>query len=256
MNIIDIIVHKREGKKHTQKQIHFLVQSIIQHSVPDYQISAWLMAAYIRGLDAEETGWLTLEMASSGKKLNLTSLSKPWVDKHSTGGVGDKTTLIILPILAACGITILKMSGRGLGITGGTADKLESIQGINSSLNSEEMIQQAQKVGIAWTSQSPTLAPADKEIYALRDSTGTVSSIPLITSSILSKKIASGADHIILDVKCGSGALMQTYQKAKELTQMMIETAKYANLNLKIMITDMDQPLGEAVGNALEIEER
>jgi pyrimidine-nucleoside phosphorylase len=224
-------------------------------SIPDYQLAAWLMAAYLKPLTDQETAWLTTAMADSGKRLDLTGLPKPWVDKHSTGGVGDKTTIVLLPVFAACGLTVIKMSGRGLGITGGTVDKLASIPGFRLDLSPDELKDQARAIGLALTGQTPDLAPADKALYALRDVTATVGSVPLIVSSILSKKLAGGAETVILDVKCGKGGFMRTFEQARELAEALDRTAQKCGLNIRIAITDMDQPLGSAVGNALEIKE-
>lgn len=250
-----IIATRRDGKKHRREDLENLAKGAADGSIPDYQLSAWLMAAYLKPLDDDETAWLTQALADSGERLNLDGLPKPWVDKHSTGGVGDKTTLILLPLLAACGLTLVKMSGRGLGITGGTIDKLESVPGFDISLTPEQMKDQAKDIGLAITGQSPDLAPADKVLYALRDVTGTTSSIPLLVSSILSKKIAGGAETIVLDVKSGSGAFMRTAQGARDLAGALARTAKLLGLNCRLAITDMNQPLGSAVGNALEVIE-
>lgn len=213
------------------------------------------MAAFLNPLSDEETTWLTLAMAHSGERIDLTGLPKPWVDKHSTGGVGDKTSLVALPLLAACGLTVVKMSGRGLGITGGTVDKLSSVPGFRLDLSPEEMKEQAKRIGLALTGQTPNLAPADKILYALRDATATVESIPLIVSSILSKKIAGGADTIVLDVKAGSGAFMKTEARARELAEALKRTGEGADLRIRLAITDMEQPLGQMVGNSLEVIE-
>ncbi|WP_025226918.1 thymidine phosphorylase [Fimbriimonas ginsengisoli] len=254
MNFQTIITTRRDGKRHTDRELHFLAEGAAKGTIPDYQLAAWLMAAYLNPLDDEETAWLTMAMAESGDRIDLSGLPKPWVDKHSTGGVGDKTTIILLPILAACGLTLVKMSGRGLGTTGGTLDKLASVPGFRIDLTPEEMKAQAAKIGLAITGQSPDLAPADKAIYALRDVTGTVESIPLLVSSILSKKIAGGADVIVLDVKSGSGGFMRTEAGARSLAAALARTAKACGLNCHLALTDMEQPLG-CVGNAIEIEE-
>jgi pyrimidine-nucleoside phosphorylase len=255
MNFLSIIAARRDSRVHTKEELTFLANGAANGSVPDYQIAAWLMAAYLNPLTPEETALLTVAMADSGKRIDLTGLPKPWVDKHSTGGVGDKTTIVVLPLLAACGLTLIKMSGRGLGITGGTVDKLESVPGFRIDLTPDEMKAQAKKIGLALTGQSPELAPADKTLYGLRDVTETVGSIPLIVSSILSKKMAGGAEAIVLDVKCGSGAFMETLEAARALANALSETAKLCGLNTRIAITDMSQPLGAAVGNALEVSE-
>lgn len=254
-SFLSLIRQKRDGLPHTREELDFLAKAAAEGSVPDYQISAWLMAAFLNRLSPQETADLTLAMAGSGERMDLSGLPKPWVDKHSTGGVGDKTTLVLLPLLASCGLTMVKMSGRGLGITGGTIDKLESIPGFRTDLSPEELIAQAKFVGCALTGQTPRLAPADKALYALRDVTATVDSIPLIVSSILSKKIAGGAETVVLDVKCGSGAFMRTLDQAEALRSALEEVGALAGLKVKAAITDMDQPLGRAVGNALEVKE-
>ena len=255
MNFQSIIAARRDGRRNTEAEFEFLAVGAAGGSIPDYQLAAWLMAAYLRPLDPQETAWLTQAMARSGDRIDLTGLPKPWVDKHSTGGVGDKTSLVLLPLLAACGLTVVKMSGRGLGITGGTIDKLSSVPGFRLDLSPEEMKRQAAEVGVAITGQSPDLAPADKALYALRDVTETVGSIPLIVSSILSKKIAGGAETVVLDVKCGSGAFMKSLQQARQLAYALRETAALCGLKTKVAISDMSQPLGSAAGNALEVRE-
>lgn len=255
MNFQDIIAAKRDGLKHTKPELEWLAKAAACGEVPDYQLSAWLMAAYLHPLDSEETAWLTLSMAGTGERLDLTGLPKPWVDKHSTGGVGDKTTIVLLPLLAACGLTMVKMSGRGLGITGGTVDKLLSVPGFRMDLTPEELKAQAKRIGLAITGLTPNLAPADKVLYALRDATATVDSIPLIVSSILSKKIAGGAETVVLDVKAGSGAFMKTVPEARKLASALSDTAAIAGLKTRLAITDMSQPLGRTVGNSLEVEE-
>ncbi len=255
MNFVDLIGKKRDGLTLSYEELATVANGAATGAIPDYQLSAWLMAAFLNPLDEQETAWLTKAMAESGARIDLTGLPKPWVDKHSTGGVGDKTTLVLLPILAACGLTVVKMSGRGLGITGGTIDKLSAIPGFRLDLSPEEMKAQAAEIGVALTGQSPNLAPADKALYALRDVTGTVGSIPLIVSSILSKKIAGGADTIVLDVKCGSGAFMETPEDAQKLAAALVETGRRLGLAVKASISDMAQPLGSMVGNALEVKE-
>lgn len=256
MTIVDVIDKKRDGHKHSQAELVFIAEAASgQHDVADYQLSAWLMAAYLNGLDDEETLWLTLAMAASGERLDLSGVPKPWLDKHSTGGVGDKTTLVLLPLLAACGITMVKMSGRGLGITGGTIDKLESIPGFRTDLSPQEVIAQAKRIGLAITGQSPNLAPADKTLYGIRDTAGMVSSIPLIASSVLSKKIAAGADHLVLDVKCGSGAFMTDLASAQKLARTLKTIAEMAGIKSSVAISDMSSPLGRCIGNALEVRE-
>ncbi len=251
-----MIARKRDGLAHSREELAFLAQAAAgNQEAADYQLSAWLMATYLNGLNEDETAWLTLAMADSGERLDLTGLPRPWVDKHSTGGVGDKTTLVLLPLLAACGLTVVKMSGRGLGITGGTIDKLESIPGFRTDLTPAEMIAQAGRIGLALTGQTASLAPADKTLYRLRDATGTVACIPLIVSSILSKKIAGGAEKLVLDVKCGSGGFMKTQPEAENLAANLVRVAEIAGLSCRAVITDMNQPLGRAVGNALEVLE-
>jgi len=258
MTFRELIAAKRDRRAHTREELDFLAQCAANpaaHGVEDYQLSAWLMAAYLNGLDLDETADLTMAMANSGERLNLEGLPHPWVDKHSTGGVGDKTTLVLLPLLAACGLTVVKMSGRGLGITGGTIDKLNSIPGFTTDLAPDEMVAQAKRIGLALTGQTPKLAPADGTLYALRDTTETVASMPLIVSSILSKKLAGGAEVLGLDVKCGSGSFMRTFEEASVLAKMLVEVATKCGLPSHATITDMDQPLGRAVGNALEVRE-
>ncbi len=255
MDIQAFIATRRDGGRHPSADLNTFAKGAADGSIPDYQLAAWLMAAYLRPLNEQETAWLTEAMADSGERLDLSGLPKPWVDKHSTGGVGDKTSIVLLPLLASCGLTVVKMSGRGLGITGGTVDKLGSIPGFRLDLSPEEMKAQAKRIGIALTGQTPDLAPADKVLYALRDVTSTVSSVPLIVSSILSKKLAGGAETIVLDVKCGAGAFMRDLEAAQTLAAALKRTAELCGLNIRIAITDMDQPLGSAVGNALEVRE-
>jgi len=255
MNFVDIIAKKRDGGANTEDELRTIARGAADGTIPDYQLSAWLMAAYLNPLGPQETAALTKAMAESGERIDLRGLPKPWIDKHSTGGVGDKTTLVLLPMLAACGLTVVKMSGRGLGITGGTVDKLASIPGFRLDLTPNEMKKQAARIGLALTGQSPNLAPADKALYALRDVTATIGSIPLIVSSILSKKIAGGADTIVLDVKCGSGAFMGTLVDALKLSNQLVETGRLLGLSVTASISDMAQPLGAMVGNALEVRE-
>lgn len=252
---LTVISTKRDGGVLGKDEIEHIVGGATDGSIPDYQLSAFLMAAFIQGLNAQETADLTSAMARSGERLDLSALPRPWVDKHSTGGIGDKTTLVTLPILRACGLTVVKMSGRGLGITGGTIDKLESVPGFRTDLSPEEMVAQASKIGIALTGQTPKLAPADKKLYSLRNSTSTVASIPLIVASILSKKIAGGAETIVLDVKCGSGAFMRDLSEATSLADALESTAELLGVRCIARITDMEQPLGASVGNALEVQE-
>lgn len=255
MRMYDIIHKKREGGELTTYEIHFFVQGYTQGEIPDYQASALLMAIFFRGMTQRETAALTLEMARSGDMVDLSSIPGVKVDKHSTGGVGDKTTLIAAPMAAACGIPIAKMSGRGLGFTGGTVDKLESIPGYRTALPEEEFFGIVNEVGISLIGQSGELAVADKKIYALRDVTATVDSLPLIASSIMSKKIAAGADAILLDVKTGSGAFMKTEQDALALAQTMVDIGSGAGKRTAALITDMNQPLGRTAGNAIEVAE-
>ena len=250
----DIIEKKRDKLPLSDKELEFFVSGVTDKSIPDYQISALLMAILLNGMDRRETLTLTTLMAKSGDMLNLSDLSHT-ADKHSTGGVGDKTTLAVAPIAAALGCTVAKMSGRGLGFTGGTVDKLESITGYKTALETNEFKKIAKEYGMCVTGQSGNFAPADKRLYAIRDVTATVSSIPLIASSIMSKKLAAGAETIILDVKFGSGAFMKTPDDAEKLAREMVEIGKGANRKIAAVITDMDVPLGFAIGNALEVAE-
>ena len=255
MDIIEIICDKRDGKVLTKEQIHFFIKNYIDKKIEDYQASALLMAITINGMNSEETAILTEEMRVSGDVWDLSDIPGLKVDKHSTGGVGDKVSLILGPMVAACGAKMAKMSGRGLGHTGGTLDKMESIPGMKINLTKEEFKKQVKDIGLAIIGQDKNIDPADKKLYGLRDVTGTVQSIPLIASSIMSKKLASGADCILLDVKCGKGAFMKTYEDAKVLATEMVNIGKKLNKNVKAEITDMNQPLGKAVGNNLEIKE-
>jgi pyrimidine-nucleoside phosphorylase len=253
--IEELIEIKRDGGRHTAAQIRWLVDSYVSGSTPDYQMAAWMMAALIRGLDHEETVWLTDAMAHSGKVMDLSSIPGVKVDKHSTGGVGDKTTIALAPMVAACGAPVAKMSGRGLGHTGGTLDKLESIPGFRTGLSPEEFVAQVRAIGVAVIAQSPDVDPADKKMYALRDVTATVPSVPLIVSSIISKKVAGGAHAVVLDVKVGSGAFMKTVEEARALARELTRTGEALGLRVEALLTNMDQPLGCAVGNALEVAE-
>lgn len=255
MTLLPLIATRRDGGRHSAEDLRFLARAAAGGAVPDYQLAAWLMAAYLNPLNEEETAQLTMAMAESGERLDLSSLPRPWVDKHSTGGVGDKTTLVLLPLLAACGLTLVKMSGRGLGITGGTLDKLASVPGLRLDLAPEELLRVAGEVGFALGGQTARLAPADGVLYALRDATGTVASLPLIVSSILSKKIAGGAETVVLDVKCGSGAFMRTLPEARALARSLKTVSERCGLRVRCEITDMSTPLGAAVGNALEVKE-
>jgi len=255
MTIIDIINKKRLNEELTSEEIEFAINGYLDGSIKDYQMSSLLMAIVLNGMTDKETINLTDVMIKSGDVIDLSEIEGIIVDKHSTGGVGDKVTLVLGPLLASLGIKIAKMSGRGLGHTGGTIDKLESIEGFNVSLKEKQFIKQVNDINIAIVSQTGNLAPADKKIYALRDVTGTVESIPLIASSIMSKKIASGADIIMIDVKVGNGALMKTLEDAKKLASLMVKIGKYYKKPTICLITNMDEPLGYAIGNALEVEE-
>ena len=255
MNIIDIIAKKRDGKELNKEELEFFVKEYTNNHIEDYQASALIMAIYINGMTNEETKNLTIAMAYSGDVLNLSEFGKNIVDKHSTGGVGDKVTIILAPLIASMGIPVAKMSGRGLGYTGGPADKMESIPGYNTGIPENEFINNIKKIGISLITQTLNLAPADKKIYALRDTIACTESIPLIASSIMSKKIASGANKIVLDVTCGSGAFMKNLSDAEELSKIMIEIGKLANRETVCIITNMDQPLGYAIGNTLEMIE-
>lgn len=255
MQFIPIIRKKKQGLELEDQEIDFLVEAYTKGNIPDYQMSAFLMAVCLKGMSDRETARLTMAMAHSGDLLDLSSIPGIKVDKHSTGGIGDKTTLIVGPIVSSLGIRTAKMSGRGLGATGGTIDKLDSIPGFSSDLSDEEFLKNLKEVGFVDAGQTKNLAPADKKIYALRDVTGTVDSIPLIASSIMSKKIASGADAIVLDVKCGSGAFMQNPEDAKRLAKTMIEIGKNVGRKVTAIVTDMNEPLGNTVGNSLEVME-
>ncbi|MGQ9456623.1 MAG: thymidine phosphorylase [Armatimonadota bacterium] len=255
MRTLDIIASKRDGKELIESDIRQLVADYVTDRVPDYQMAAFLMAAYIRGLSHNETRALTRAMVDSGTMLDLSNFSGIKVDKHSSGGVGDKTTLVLVPMLAACGLKVPKMSGRGLGFTGGTLDKLESIPGFTTSLSVEQFVQQVESIGAAIVGQTADLVPADKKIYALRDATATVDSIPLIAASIMSKKIACSSDLILIDIKVGSGAFMRDEQQARILSELLIDIARSFDRKVVVAITDMSQPLGNAVGNSLEVAE-
>ena len=255
MNTVELITKKRDGGELSREEIRFLVKGFTEGSIPDYQMSAFLMAVYFQSMSREETVWLTQEMKESGDIADLSGIDGIKIDKHSTGGVGDKTTLIVGPLSAACGIPVAKMSGRGLGFTGGTVDKLESIPGFQTTLAEEDFFRQVNECGISVIGQTAHIAPADKKIYALRDVTATVENLSLITSSIMSKKLASGSDGILLDVKCGSGAFMKNEEDARKLAELMVEIGKADGKKTMAVITDMNQPLGNAVGNSLEVRE-
>jgi pyrimidine-nucleoside phosphorylase len=251
----DIIIAKRDKKTLSKEDIHFFIKGYIEGKIPDYQVSALLMAIVLNGMNEEEISNLTEEMRTSGDTWDLSEIPGLKVDKHSTGGVGDKVTLILGPMIASCGAKLAKMSGRGLGHTGGTIDKMEAIPGMKTYLSKEDFIKQINKIGLAVIGQDDKLVPADKKIYALRDVTGTVESIPLIASSIMSKKLAIGTDCILLDVKWGEGAFMKTVERANELANCMVKIGKSFNKDVRAEITDMNQPLGMAIGNILEIKE-
>ena len=255
MRMFDVISKKKYGEVLSKEEIEYVVQEYTNGTIPDYQMSAFLMAVYFKGMSYEETFLLTMAMADSGDRLDLSAVNGINVDKHSTGGAGDKTTLVLAPMVAACGGKVAKMSGRGLGNTGGTIDKLESIPGFRTSLSKEEFIKNINETGLALTGQTGNLAPADKKIYALRDVTAVVDSIPLIASSIMSKKIASGAKAIVLDVKVGNGAFMKNMDDAVKLAKQMVKIGESAGRNTIAVISDMNEPLGYAVGNALEVKE-
>lgn len=255
MNIVDIIIKKKNKENLTKEEIRFAIEEYLNGNIQDYQMSALLMAIVLNGMNLEETIELTDVMLHSGEVIDLSSINGDIVDKHSTGGVGDKTTLILAPLLASLDIKVAKMSGRGLGHTGGTIDKLESISGFKTELNREDFIDQVNKIGAAVISQSGNIVPADKKLYALRDVTGTTESIPLIASSIMSKKLASGADNIIIDLKVGNGALMKTEEDARSLAHYMIEIGKKYDKKVICVLTNMSEPLGNNIGNGLEVLE-
>jgi pyrimidine-nucleoside phosphorylase len=255
MRVYDLIWKKREGGELTREEIDFLISGFVKGEIPDYQMSAWCMAVFFRGMRFEEATALTLAMARSGDTVDLAALPGIKVDKHSTGGVGDKTSLVLLPLVAAAGIPVVKMSGRGLGHTGGTIDKLEAIPGFRTNLPIGAFMEQVARIGIVLVGQTADLVPADKKLYALRDLTATIESIPLIASSIVSKKLASGADAVLLDVKYGDGAFMRDYPAALELARTMVEIGNRAGRSFKAILSDMNQPLGCNIGNSLEVAE-
>lgn len=255
MNAVDVIIKKRDHKELTSEEIKFFIQGMTRNEIPDYQVAAWAMAVLLNGMTDQETTGLTLAMAHSGEILDLSKVVPIEVDKHSTGGVGDKTTLVVEPLVAACGLPVGKMSGRGLGFSGGTLDKIESIPGFRTALSQEEFIHLLKTKGLVLAGQSGDLAPADGKLYSLRDVTGTVQSIPLIASSVMSKKIAGGAQAIVLDVKVGFGAFMKNLDEARQLSKLMVAIGKLSGRKVVALLSDMNQPLGKAVGNSLEVKE-
>lgn len=255
MRTVDIIAKKRDGNELTREEIAYFVRGFSEGTIPDYQVSAWAMAVTLKGMTEEETSYLTQAMIDSGETLDLSEVVPFAVDKHSTGGVGDKTSLVVLPLVVANGVPVGKMSGKGLSFTGGTLDKMESIPGYRIDLSRDEFLDQLKEIGIVLTGQTHDLAPADGKLYALRDVTGTVPSIPLIVASVMSKKIAAGGDGIVLDVKVGLGAFMRSVEEASELAESMVSIGRSFNKRCVALISDMNQPLGKAVGNSIEVEE-
>lgn len=255
MRMYDLIMKKRNGENLSSEEIEYMIREYTADHIPDYQMSAMMMAIYFQGMNAQETVALTMAMAHSGDMMNLSAIEGVKVDKHSTGGVGDKTSIALTPMVAACGVKIAKMSGRGLGHTGGTIDKLESFAGFTTGITEEHFIRQVNEIGVSIMGQTADIAPADKKLYALRDVTATVDNMSLIASSIMSKKLASGADAIVLDVKTGSGAFMKKEEDSFALAREMVTLGNMAGRKTVAVVSDMDQPLGRAVGNALEVEE-
>jgi pyrimidine-nucleoside phosphorylase len=255
MNAVDIIIKKRDKQQLDREEINYFIRGITNNEIPDYQAAAWAMAVLLNGMTDQETTDLTMAMAHSGQMIDLSKVIPIEVDKHSTGGVGDKTTLVVEPTVAACGLPVAKMSGRGLGFSGGTLDKMESIPGFRTQLSDEEFIHLIKTTGLVLAGQTADLAPADGKLYALRDVTGTVPSIPLIASSVMSKKIAGGAQAIVLDVKVGLGAFMKNLEDARQLSRLMVSIGKLSGRKVVALLSDMNQPLGNAVGNALEVKE-
>jgi pyrimidine-nucleoside phosphorylase len=255
MRAVDLIVKKRQGRELSEEEISFLIRGYVAGGIPDYQMSSLAMAVFFEGMSAEETGYLTRAMIDSGTTIDLGGIQGPLVDKHSTGGVGDKVSLVLAPLAAACGCIVPMMSGRALGHTGGTLDKLESIPGYRTDLSVERFTELLGRTGFAMTGQSEQIVPADRKLYALRDVTGTVESIPLITASIMSKKFAEGAESLVFDVKCGSGAFMKTLEDARELAVSLVRTGNSLGRRIRAVISDMDQPLGLMIGNFLEVRE-